>query len=97
MKSLKNRLAKLEAKTLPQQFDEMSIFFVGAYPVGQESPLLGYQHETDVYLRLPDESDEELKERVSKSALAKTEPNSLGYKIALIHEICADNEKLNQV
>ena len=87
--TLKTRIKKLELSTKTDKDDkDTCIFIVGAYPKEQiKPPVIGYKHENDIYMRLPNENDEELKNRVSDLALEKTIRQECGVKVALVFEV----------
>lgn len=88
--SLKTRLKKLESITQPENIDRC-IFITCAYPVDKiKPPVIGYQSGDIQVMRLENESDDDLAERVKVAALAKAQSNCNGDKVVFIFEILAD-------
>jgi hypothetical protein len=67
--NLKSRLKNLETIAAPQFDYPTCIYLVGAYPKGQiKPPVIGYAHNGVKYMRLENESDDDLQARVNASA-----------------------------
>jgi hypothetical protein len=68
--ALKTRVAKLESM-VQVKHRQICFFITYGFNQGEEKTVIGYQHESDIYLRLPNESDDELQKRVARLALEK--------------------------
>ncbi len=68
--NLKARLKAVETKLNPPILEPVVFFITLEYPVGKtKPPLIGYQYLNDKFMRLENESDDDLKSRVYAAAL----------------------------
>lgn len=80
--NLKARLKKLESAVKIENKD-MCIFIVGK----SEPPVIGYSHNGVRYMRLENESDDDLKARVESIALQQATRQECGLKVAIVGTI----------
>jgi hypothetical protein len=89
--SLKTRLKNLEKITSNEIKDHVFII-VSAFGANEiEPPVIGYSHDGVRYMRLENESDGDLQERVKNIALEKTTRQDCGLKVAIMHQLNDDD------